>query len=97
MTLRMLRAIRLPRNSVFRLRKNIQCDQTGCRQNRIISQERVTEEINKIIAAPKPSSDLICSSDRLLQIIFPKMAELAGAEYIDGLGHKDNFTIPAGA
>jgi putative nucleotidyltransferase with HDIG domain len=27
----------------------------------------------------------------LLQIIFPKMADLSGAEYIDGLGHKDNF------
>ena len=59
---------------------------------RIISQERVTEEINKMIATPKPSVgfDLLFRSG-LLQIIFPKMADLSGAEYIDGLGHKDNF------
>jgi poly(A) polymerase len=59
---------------------------------RIISQERITEEINKIIAAPRPSIgfDLLYRSG-LLQIIFPKMTDLAGAEYIDGLGHKDNF------
>jgi putative nucleotidyltransferase with HDIG domain len=59
---------------------------------RIISQERITEEINKMIGAPTPSVgfDLLFRSG-LLQIIFPRMADLSGAEYIDGLGHKDNF------
>ncbi len=59
---------------------------------RIISQERITDELNKIILAPKPSIgfDLLYKSG-LLQKIFPLMAELAGAEYKDGLGHKDNF------
>jgi len=58
----------------------------------IISQERITDELNKIIAAAKPSVgfDLLYKSG-LLHIIFPKMTELAGAEYIDGYGHKDNF------
>lgn len=58
----------------------------------IISQERITDELNKIIASPKPSVgfDLLYKSG-LLQLIFPKMVELAGAEYVDGYGHKDNF------
>jgi poly(A) polymerase len=58
----------------------------------IVSQERITEELNKIILSTKPSVgfDLLYQSG-LLQIIFPQMVELAGAEYIDGMGHKDNF------
>jgi tRNA nucleotidyltransferase/poly(A) polymerase len=59
---------------------------------KIISQERITDELNKIIASPKPSVgfDLLYKSG-LLQIIFPQMVDLAGAEYKDGMGHKDNF------
>jgi putative nucleotidyltransferase with HDIG domain len=58
----------------------------------IISQERITDELNKIILAPKPSIgfDLLYRAG-ILKLIFPQMVELAGAEYIDGLGHKDNF------
>jgi poly(A) polymerase len=91
--LRMLRAIR------FATQLNFQIDQVtfsaiieDADRIRIISQERITEEINKIIASDKPSIgfELLYKSG-LLQIIFPKMTELAGAEYIDGLGHKDNF------
>jgi poly(A) polymerase len=91
--LRMLRAIR------FATQLDFQIDQVtfnaiieDADRIRIISQERTTEEINKIIASDKPSVgfELLYKSG-LLQIIFPKMTELAGAEYIDGLGHKDNF------
>ncbi|HZE86100.1 MAG TPA: HD domain-containing protein [Puia sp.] len=58
----------------------------------IVSQERITDELNKIILSPRPSVgfDLLYRSG-LLQIIFPQMVDLAGAEYIDGHGHKDNF------
>ena len=58
----------------------------------IVSQERITEELNKMILSDKPSTgfDLLFRSG-LLKIIFPKMADLAGAEYVEGLGHKDNF------
>lgn len=58
----------------------------------IVSQERITDELNKIIRAKKPSIgfDLLYKSG-LLKLIFPQMVDLAGAEYIDGLGHKDNF------
>lgn len=58
----------------------------------IVSQERITDELNKIIRAKKPSIgfDLLYQSG-LLKRIFPQMVDLAGAQYIDGLGHKDNF------
>lgn len=64
----------------------------NARRIKIISQERITDELNKIVAAPKPSVgfDLLYKSG-LLQFIFPQMVDLAGAEYKDGLGHKDNF------
>ncbi len=58
----------------------------------IVSGERIADELNKILICPKPSIgfDLLYKSG-LLKIIFPQMVELAGAEYIDGKGHKDNF------
>ena len=59
---------------------------------KIVSAERITDELNKIILTEKPSIgfDLLYKSG-LLKIIFPQMVSLAGAEYIDGKGHKDNF------
>jgi poly(A) polymerase len=59
---------------------------------KIVSKERIADELNKIILSKKPSVgfDLLYKSG-LLKIIFPQMVDLAGAEYIDGKGHKDNF------
>jgi poly(A) polymerase len=91
--LRMMRAIRFAAQLHFQIAPSV-FDAIGQDAHRIsiISQERVTEELNKIILSPKPSIgfDLLYKSG-LLQIIFPQMVALAGAEYIDGKGHKDNF------
>lgn len=59
---------------------------------KIVSKERIADELNKIILSKKPSVgfDLLYRSG-LLKIIFPQMVDLAGAEYVDGKGHKDNF------
>ena len=59
---------------------------------KIVSKERIADELNKIILSKKPSVglDLLFKSG-LLKLIFPQMVDLAGAEYIDGKGHKDNF------
>ncbi len=59
---------------------------------KIVSGERIIDEINKMVLSAKPSIgfDLMFRSG-LLDIIFPQMVALAGAQYIDGLGHKDNF------
>ena len=91
--LRMLRAIRFAAQLGFEIdSETFNAIIQDADRIRIISQERITEEINKMIATPKPSVgfDLLFRSG-LLQIIFPKMADLSGAEYVDGLGHKDNF------
>jgi putative nucleotidyltransferase with HDIG domain len=91
--LRMLRAIRLAAQLGFEIdSETFNAIIQDADRIRIISQERITEEINKMIATLKPSVgfDLLFRSG-LLQIIFPKMSDLSGAEYIDGLGHKDNF------
>jgi poly(A) polymerase len=59
---------------------------------KIVSGERIADELNKILLSSKPSVgfDLLYKSG-LLKIIFPEMVALAGAEYVDGFGHKDNF------
>ena len=65
----------------------------------IISQERITDELNKILLSKKPSVglDLLYKESGLMKLIFPQMVDLAGAEYKDGKGHKDNFLpYPAG-
>jgi putative nucleotidyltransferase with HDIG domain len=58
----------------------------------IISKERITDELNKLILSKKPSIGFeLLFKTKLLHRIFPQMVDLAGAEYIDGRGHKDNF------
>lgn len=59
---------------------------------RIVSQERITDELNKIILSPTPSYGFkLLFVSGLLQLIFPKMTELQGVETINGNSHKDNF------
>ncbi len=59
---------------------------------KIISMERVSDELNKIMLAPQPSKGFI-ELDRcgLLPIIFPELAQLQGVETRNGRAHKDNF------
>ncbi|MBO5381466.1 MAG: HD domain-containing protein [Bacteroides sp.] len=59
---------------------------------KIISKERIAEELNKIILAPTPSKGFI-ELDRsgLLPLIFPELAVLQGVETRNGRAHKDNF------
>jgi putative nucleotidyltransferase with HDIG domain len=91
--LRMLRAIRFATQLGFVIESNTLLGilETAPRIS-IISQERITDELNKIMLSPKPSIgwDLLFKTG-LLKEIFPSMVDLAGAEYIDGKGHKDNF------
>ena len=91
--LRMLRAIRFSTQLDFDIEeKTMQGIRDHVQRINIISQERVTDELNKIILARKPSIGFhLLYITGLLDIIFPQMTALAGAEYIDGKGHKDNF------
>lgn len=91
--LRMLRAIRFATQLNFTIAANtLEAIAADAPRIKIVSQERITDELNKIILTPKPSIgfDLLYKT-QLLKIIFPQMVDLAGAEYIDGMGHKDNF------
>ncbi len=58
----------------------------------IVSQERIADELNKIILSPTPSYGFkLLDLAGLLDRIFPEFVLLKGAEQIDGKGHKDNF------
>jgi poly(A) polymerase len=91
--LRMMRAIRFATQLNFTIAPaTFQAIIDNAQRINIISKERIADELNKIMLSPKPSIgwDLLSKSG-LLQIIFPQMMALHGAEYVDGLGHKDNF------
>ena len=91
--LRMMRAIRFATQLQFKIAdKTFNAIKEDAARISIISQERITDELNKIMLSLKPSTgwELLFKSG-LLQIIFPQMEALQGAEQIDGMGHKDNF------
>jgi putative nucleotidyltransferase with HDIG domain len=91
--LRMLRGIRFATQLGFAIDDDTwKAIVRDCPRIKIVSQERITDELNKIVMAAKPSIgfDLLYRSG-LLKTIFPQMVDLSGAEYIDGMGHKDNF------
>ena len=91
--LRMMRAIRFAAQLNFTIANNTFAAITEhAYRIKIVSGERIADELNKILLCKKPSIgfDLLYKSG-LLKIIFPQMVDLAGAEYIDGMGHKDNF------
>ncbi|MCB0646943.1 MAG: HD domain-containing protein [Saprospiraceae bacterium] len=59
---------------------------------KIISRERITTELEKIIASDRPSKGFNLLMDTgILEIIFPEFYALRGVEIRDGIGHKDNF------
>jgi poly(A) polymerase len=91
--LRMMRAIRFASQLNFEIDPvTFEAITHHAERIKIITQERITEELNKILLSPKPSIGFhLLYKSGLLQFIFPQMVDLAGAEYIDGMGHKDNF------
>lgn len=91
--LRMMRAIRFATQLQFTIEKNTL---SGIKENAkricIVSKERITEELNKIILSKKPSIGFeLLFQTGILHIIFPPMTRLHGVEVRDGKGHKDNF------
>ncbi|WP_103904824.1 CCA tRNA nucleotidyltransferase [Sphingobacterium lactis] len=91
--LRMMRAIRFATQLNFRI-DSLALDAISSHADRIkiISRERVIDELNKIILAEKPSIGFKYLFDTgLLERIFPAMHQLHGVEVIEGKGHKDNL------
>lgn len=91
--LRMLRAIRFATQFNFIIEENtLEAIERNAHRISIISQERITTEINKIILAPKPSIGFkLFEKTKLLPLIFPEMENLKGGDVVNGMGHKDNF------
>ncbi len=91
--LRMMRAIRFSAQLNFEIHEEtFDSIKRNAQRIKIVSGERMIEEVNKIVMTEKPSVGfLLLNESGLLKIFFPQMVALAGAEYIDGKGHKDNF------
>ena len=91
--LRMMRAVRFATQLEFFIEENsLQAIKDNAERLNIISQERITDELNKIILANKPSKGFkLLFNTKLLHQFFPKMVELHGVEVINNKGHKDNF------
>ncbi len=91
--LRMMRAIRFATQLGFTIEENsLQAIQKNKQRIRIVSKERITDELNKIILSPIPSIGFKhLFNTGLLEIIFPEMEQLHGVEFVGKKGHKDNF------
>ncbi len=91
--LRMMRAIRFATQLDFHIEEScLQAISSQHERLKIISMERIVEELHKIMAAPKPSKGLILLyRTGLMQHFLPEVVALGGVEEIEGQTHKDNF------
>jgi tRNA nucleotidyltransferase (CCA-adding enzyme) len=91
--LRMLRAIRFATQLNFRVEeKSLEAITKNAERIKIISNERIVDEINKILLTSKPSKGLgLLHKTGLLPFIFPELNALRGIEEVEGQRHKDNF------
>ena len=91
--LRMMRAIRFASQLDFTIEeKTLEAIETQCKRIEIVSKERISDEINKIMLSAKPSVGFkLLEKTGLLSIILPEVQKLKGRETVNGIGHKDNF------
>jgi poly(A) polymerase len=91
--LRMVRAIRFATQLNFDIEPNtFKAISEMSGRISIVSIERVMDEINKMMASPRPSIGwLLLDQTGLLQYILPELAAMKGVESRNGVTHKDNF------
>jgi poly(A) polymerase len=91
--LRMMRAIRFATQLNFSIEEHsFKAISLNKDRIKIVSKERIADELNKIILAPIPSIGFKLLFDTgILHLIFPEMVKLYGVETINGKSHKDNF------
>ncbi len=91
--LRMLRAIRFSSQLNFFIEdETLDAISANKERIKIVSFERISEELNKIILSKKPSKGFkLLDRTGLLEIIFPELAKMKGVNIVNGIAHKDNF------
>lgn len=91
--LRMMRAVRFACQLEFDIvPEALDAMERNCERIKIVSAERIADELNKMMATRKPSVGFkLLDSCGILQLIMPELTLLKGAEMKDGVGHKDNF------
>ncbi|MEG1581201.1 MAG: HD domain-containing protein, partial [Bacteroidaceae bacterium] len=91
--LRMMRCIRFATQLNFIIEaETFEALERNKQRIEIISKERISDELNKIILSPNPSKGFVdLSRCGLLPLIFPEMAALEGVEKRNNISHKDNF------
>ena len=97
--LRMVRAIRFatklstPEQTFRIVPESLESIARNKDRMRILSKERIVEELNKILVTPKPSIGFrLLDQTGLLEYVLPQLAKLKGVETVDGKGHKENFS-----
>lgn len=91
--LRMVRAVRFASQLNFDIEhKTFQSIKRNSERLKIVSNERIVDEMNKILLSKRPSTGfMVLEQSGLLEIFFPELKALKGVETIEGKQHKDNF------
>jgi len=91
--LRMMRAIRFATQLNFEIEPaSLSAIAKNAHRLKIITRERIIDELNKILASPRPSIGfLLLEETKLLPQILPELIDLKGVEEVEGQKHKDNF------
>ena len=91
--LRMFRAIRFATQLNFKIEEqSLKAIRENAHRIAIVPNERIIEELHKIMLSPKPSHGfLMLEQNRLLERILPELIQLKGIDEIEGQSHKDNF------
>lgn len=91
--LRIMRAIRFATQLNFEIEEEtLKAIARNKERIKIISAERVIDELNKIMMSQKPSKGFkLLEETGILEIIFPELQKMKGVERVKGIGHKDNF------
>lgn len=91
--LRMMRAIRFATQLNFQIETaSLLAITKNAHRLKIITRERIVDELNKILSSPEPSIGfLLLEETGLLKQILPELIALKGVEEVEGQKHKDNF------
>ncbi len=91
--LRMMRAIRFSTQLDFTIEpETLEAISRYKDRITIVSQERIIDELNKIVLSHRPSKGFLhLFHTGLLKYILPELVALQGVEVRNGRGHKDNF------